>query len=85
MALEISGIQVQPGGGVGPLLVLDRPVSFWGGVDPESGRITDPRHPQHGTQIGGRVLAAESDPSGARLGRGELLVAEADDEMRGRQ
>ncbi len=29
--------------------------------------------------IGGRVLAAESDRTGARLGRGELLVAEADE------
>jgi UDP-N-acetylmuramate--alanine ligase len=29
--------------------------------------------------IGGRVLAAGRDPSGARLGRGELLVAEADE------
>ncbi len=29
--------------------------------------------------IGGRVLAAESDRTGARLGAGELLVAEADE------
>ncbi len=29
--------------------------------------------------IGGRVLAAESAPTGARLGAGELLVAEADE------
>jgi UDP-N-acetylmuramate--alanine ligase len=29
--------------------------------------------------IGGRVLAAGIDPTGARLGRGDLLVAEADE------
>jgi len=29
--------------------------------------------------IGGRVLAAGRDPSGAKLGRGDLLVAEADE------
>ena len=29
--------------------------------------------------IGGRVVASETDPTGARLGRGEFLVAEADE------
>ena len=29
--------------------------------------------------IGGRVLGSSGDPSGARLGRGELMVAEADE------
>ncbi|MEM7442087.1 MAG: DUF126 domain-containing protein [Pseudomonadota bacterium] len=40
----------------GPVLRLDRPISFWGGVDPTTGRITDPRHPQHGQEIAGTVL-----------------------------
>jgi predicted aconitase with swiveling domain len=39
-----------------PVLRLDKPISFWGGVDPFSGRITDPRHPNHGAVIGGLVL-----------------------------
>jgi predicted aconitase with swiveling domain len=39
-----------------PVLRLDKPISFWGGVDPFSGRITDPRHPNHGAVIGGQVL-----------------------------
>lgn len=39
-----------------PVLRLDKPISFWGGVDPFSGRITDPRHPQHGAVIGSTVL-----------------------------
>jgi predicted aconitase with swiveling domain len=37
-------------------LVLSAPISFWGGVDPKSGRIVDIRHPQHGASIGGCVL-----------------------------
>ncbi|WP_176073668.1 aconitase X swivel domain-containing protein [Brucella intermedia] len=37
-------------------LVLSAPISFWGGVDPKSGRIADVRHPQHGQSIAGRVL-----------------------------
>jgi len=40
----------------GEALVLDRPISFWGGVDPKTGRIADVRHPQHGLGIAGRVL-----------------------------
>lgn len=39
-----------------PVLRLGKPISFWGGVDPFSGRITDPRHPDHGTVIGGTIL-----------------------------
>ena len=36
--------------------MLTAPISFWGGVDPQSGRIADVRHPQHGETIAGRVL-----------------------------
>ncbi len=45
-----------PGSAEGEVLKLDRPISFWGGVDPESGRISDPRHPQHGESVAGRIL-----------------------------
>jgi uncharacterized protein len=41
----------------GPLLRLVEPISFWGGVDPATSRLTDPRHPQHGVAIAGTVLA----------------------------
>lgn len=42
--------------GKGEALVLTAPISFWGGVDPKSGRIADVRHPQHGAGIAGKVL-----------------------------
>jgi len=42
--------------GAGPALVLTAPISFWGGVDPKTGRIADVRHPQHGASIAGTVL-----------------------------
>ncbi|GLS31602.1 predicted aconitase subunit 2 [Mesorhizobium albiziae] len=46
-----------PGGtAVGKALVLEAPISFWGGVDPKSGSIADVRHPQHEEPIGGTVL-----------------------------
>lgn len=37
-------------------LVLTAPISFWGGVNPKTGRIADVRHPQHGIAISGKVL-----------------------------
>lgn len=43
-------------GGRGPALVLDAPISFWGGVDPATGRIADVRHPQLGASVAGTVL-----------------------------
>ncbi len=41
----------------GPLLRLSAPISFWGGVDPKSGLITQGGHPERGRSIGGTVLA----------------------------
>lgn len=38
------------------VLVLDEPLSFWGGMDPHDGRIIDRNHPQHGEVVTGRVL-----------------------------
>jgi predicted aconitase with swiveling domain len=48
------------GSGEGPALVLDQPLSFWGGVDPATGMIIDARHPQRGTSVAGRVLVMGS-------------------------
>ena len=41
----------------GPLLVLDEPLSFWGGFDPQTGRVIDQHHPQAGSLASGTVLA----------------------------
>ncbi len=62
--MELKGAIVHPGpregdGSDGRLLVLEKPISFWGGVDPLTGAIMDPRHPRHGERLGGRVLVME--------------------------
>jgi predicted aconitase with swiveling domain len=44
----------------GPAVVLDEPLSFWGGVDPETGRVIDVHHPQLGVTMTGRVLVMPS-------------------------
>lgn len=41
----------------GRCLALRAQISFWGGVDPASGRIIDARHPDRGRAIAGTVLA----------------------------
>jgi predicted aconitase with swiveling domain len=54
---EIRSRVVFEGEAEGPFLSLGAPISFWGGVDPKSGTIADPRHPDHGAEITGRILA----------------------------
>lgn len=44
----------------GRVLRLDEPLSFWGGLDAETGKIIDARHPQTGEVVTGRVLAMTS-------------------------
>jgi predicted aconitase with swiveling domain len=37
----------------GGALVLDEPLSLWGGVDPATGEIIDAHHPQRGVNVSG--------------------------------
>ena len=57
--MELTGTPVCRGSAEGRLLVLRRPLSFWGGVDPLTGDIADPRHPQFGEPTTGRILVME--------------------------
>jgi predicted aconitase with swiveling domain len=50
------GETVVPGSGAGALLVLDEPLSFWGGYDAQAGAIVEPRHPQCGMSLRGRTM-----------------------------
>ena len=53
----VTGRALVGGAAEGPLLRLTHPISFWGGIDPVAGTVSDPRHPQAGAEIAGRVLA----------------------------
>jgi predicted aconitase with swiveling domain len=57
MALRLHGCKIAPGLARGEVLVTSEPISFWGGVDPASGRIIDPRHELFGQTVCGKVLA----------------------------
>jgi len=60
----VKGRVLIEGAAEGPLLRLTAPLSFWGGVDPKTGTVSDPRHPQHGQGIAGTVLAL-AEPRGS--------------------
>jgi hypothetical protein len=56
MAKVIRGCRVVAGIGEGEVMATSQPISFWGGVDPRSGSINDPRHELFGQSIAGKVL-----------------------------
>ena len=62
-----------PGKANGEVLKLDEPLSFWGGVDPETGEIIDLRHPQGGMSVKGKVLMM---PFGRGSSSGSSVIAE---------
>lgn len=44
----------------GRALVLEEPLSLWGGMDPATGELIDAHHPQRGAALAGRVLVMAS-------------------------
>ncbi|MDQ3411205.1 MAG: DUF126 domain-containing protein [Chloroflexota bacterium] len=42
---------------MGSLLVGREPLSFWGGLDPNTGEVIDRRHPLSGQRLTNRILA----------------------------
>jgi len=48
---------LNPGACQAEVLVLDEPLSFWGGFDPVHGTIIDQRHPQCGASLAGMAVA----------------------------
>jgi uncharacterized protein len=69
-----EGRTLVPGRARGSLLVLDEPLSFWGGMDPSTGRVIDRRHPQHGASLAGAVVAM---PSGRGSSSSSSVLAES--------
>lgn len=69
-----EAVTLVPGEASGVVLVLDEPLSFWGGVDPSSGEVIDVHHPQRGANVAGRVLVM---PSGRGSSSSSSVLAEA--------
>lgn len=62
------------GEATGEVLVLEKPLSFWGGYDPGTGLITDVAHPQHGQSLAGTIVAM---PHGRGSSSSSAVLAEA--------
>ena len=72
MGQQLSGRAVIPGEATGTVLVSRVPISLWGGVDPETGRIIDPHHDRCGESIVDRVFAFPGE-KGSSTGSAVLL------------
>jgi len=57
-----------------PALVLDEPLSFWGGFDAVTGRIIETRHPNCGARLAEQVLVMETTKGSSG---GASILAEA--------
>jgi uncharacterized protein len=53
---ELQGRLIHPGRARGQALVSTEPLSLLGGIDPETGRVSDPRNPLAGADVSARVL-----------------------------
>ena len=69
-----DAVTLVAGAASGPILKLDEPLSFWGGLDPANGELVDTHHAQRGTTITGRVLVM---PSGRGSSSSSYVLAEA--------
>lgn len=56
----------------GEVLVCQEGLSFWGGVDPDTGMIIDAHHPNHGANLAGRFVLMPTS-RGSCSGSGVLL------------
>jgi predicted aconitase with swiveling domain len=63
-----------PGTASGRLVVLDEPLSLWGGMDPVTGDLVDPHHPQLGARLAGAIVAM---PAGRGSSSSSSVLAEA--------
>jgi predicted aconitase with swiveling domain len=57
MATIVKCRPLVAGHGRGKILTTQQNISFWGGVDPATGMIIDPRHELFNQSITGRILA----------------------------
>jgi predicted aconitase with swiveling domain len=69
-----SGWPLAAGTGLGDVVPLSEPLSLWGGMDPQTGNIIDPHHPQVGRRLAGRVVLM---PSGRGSSSSSSILAEA--------
>jgi predicted aconitase with swiveling domain len=73
-AFERTGTFQMAGDAEGQALVFSQPLSFWGGIDAETGDIIDHSHPGLGQNVAGKILVM---PSGRGSSSSSSVLAEA--------
>ncbi len=69
---DLSARSILAGTAAGPIIAAGEALSFWGGVDPATGKVIDVHHPLHGRTITGGILMMPSS-RGSCTGSGVLL------------
>lgn len=72
--MTLPGCPIISGTAAGEAVVTDVPLSFWGGLDPDTSEIIDRHHPLYGQHIAGKVLVMPSG-RGSCTASGVLLEA----------
>ncbi|MBW0368647.1 aconitase X [Ensifer adhaerens] len=72
MTQSISARSILSGSADGPIIATEEALSFWGGVDPATGRVIDVHHPLHGLCLTDGILMMPSS-RGSCTGSGVLL------------
>jgi uncharacterized protein len=70
----MEGRVLVEGSATGAAVVLEEPLSLWGGLDPSTGEIIEAGHPQRGEVVTGRILVM---PSGRGSSSSATVLAEA--------
>lgn len=74
MVNTIHGKIIVSGEAQGDILKLSEPLSLWGGLNPETGEITDRHHPNSGDNVTGKILVM---PSGRGSSSASSILLEA--------
>jgi predicted aconitase with swiveling domain len=74
--MSLSGLEGRAlieGSAAGLAIVLEESLSFWGGFDPDSGRVIDRHHPQSGVSLTGLIVVM---PGGRGSSSSSSVLAE---------
>jgi uncharacterized protein len=71
---EVVGRMLVDGTATAAALVLEEPISLWGGLDPTTGEIVEAGHPQRGASVTARILVM---PGGRGSSSSATVLAEA--------
>ncbi len=74
MVVSLKGRAVVPGAAQGLAVVSQEPISFWGGVSPNSGEVIDRRHDRSGAILTGKIFVF---PTGKGSSTGSAVLMES--------